>query len=197
MTRHDKPLAPGRLLGSALATALAVSLTLPEPVYADPPPHAPAHGWRKKHDPYYLGYTGKQWSRDYGILSGRCDREAVGAVLGGIIGGTVGSQVGDGSGRQVAILVGTAIGAILGAEVARNLGDPDRACIAHSLELLPVGKRANWDAPGGLRYQVIPENGSNSRYCRDFTLITEGAAQARSRGRGCRRPDGSWEISGV
>ena len=59
---------------------------------ADPPPHAPAHGWRKKNDPYYVGYTGRQWTDDYGIRSGRCDRDrshmatAVGAVAGGVIG---------------------------------------------------------------------------------------------------------------
>ncbi len=183
--------------GCTLAIALTLGVALPEPVRAEPPAHAPAHGWRKQHDPYYLGYTGKQWSRDYGILAGRCDRTAVGAVLGAVVGGAIGSQVGEGSGRQVAILVGSAIGAVLGAEVARNLGDADRACIAHGLELLPVGKRVSWDAPGGLRYQLIPENGPNNRYCRDFTLLTEGAAPARSRGRGCRRPDGSWELTRI
>ena len=40
---------------------------------ADPPSHAPAHGWRKKHDPYYEGYTGRKWADDYGVKSGRCD----------------------------------------------------------------------------------------------------------------------------
>ena len=28
---------------------------------ADPPKHAPAHGWRKKHDPYYVGFSGYRW----------------------------------------------------------------------------------------------------------------------------------------
>lgn len=63
-------------------------------VYADPPPWAPAHGWRKKHDPYYVGYAGHQWPNDYGISSGRCNREAVGTALGGIVGGAIGSTVG-------------------------------------------------------------------------------------------------------
>jgi len=27
--------------------------------YADPPPGAPAHGWRKKHDPLYLAMPEK------------------------------------------------------------------------------------------------------------------------------------------
>ncbi|MEZ5628509.1 MAG: hypothetical protein R3E34_13455 [Rhodocyclaceae bacterium] len=66
---------------------LSATLVLPVPVLADPPAHAPAHGWRKKHDPDYIGYTGRKWERDYGILDGRCSTEAVGAVVGGVIGG--------------------------------------------------------------------------------------------------------------
>ena len=52
------------------------------PLLADPPGHAPAHGWRKKNDPHYVGYTGRTWQDDYGIRSGRCNREAVGAAQG-------------------------------------------------------------------------------------------------------------------
>lgn len=180
-----------------LAGALIALSCLPAPAQADPPAHAPAHGWRKKHDPHYMGYTGRQWSRDYGILDGWCDREVAGAVLGGVLGGAVGSQIGDGSGRAVAVLVGTAIGAVLGAELARSLGDPDRACIGHALELLPAGHQARWDAPGGLRYRLIAGKGAGKSQCREFTLIAEGVQPRRTRGLGCRRADGSWEIVGL
>src|SRR5688572_32726355 len=91
------------------------------PAFADPPAHAPAHGWRKKNDPYYVGYTGKQWEQDYGIVEGRCNREAIGTVVGAAIGGTIGSQVGDGSGRTVAIVVGTVLGAVIGREIGRDM----------------------------------------------------------------------------
>ena len=63
-----------------LAT-VALTLAAPPTSYADPPPQAPAHGWRKKHDPNYVGYRGKKWDRDYGVIEGRCNRKAVGAVL--------------------------------------------------------------------------------------------------------------------
>lgn len=180
-----------------LAGALIALSCLPAPAQADPPAHAPAHGWRKKHDSHYLGYTGRQWSRDYGILDGWCDREMAGAVLGGALGGAVGSQIGDGSGRAVAVLVGTAIGAVLGAELARSLGDPDRACIGHALELLPAGHQARWDAPGGLHYRLIAGKDAGRSQCREFTLIAEGAQSRRAEGLGCRRADGSWEIVGL
>ena len=65
----------------------------PALVLAKPPAHAPAHGWRKKHDPDYIGYTGTHWPDDYGVLSGRCNREEIGTVLGGMAGATIGGSV--------------------------------------------------------------------------------------------------------
>ena len=63
--------------------------------FADPPAHAPAHGWRKKHDPGYVGYTGSTWERDYDVATGHCNREEIGAVVGGVAGGVIGSKVAD------------------------------------------------------------------------------------------------------
>ena len=65
----------------AFVALLSLGL-LPVPSPADPPPWAPAHGWRKKNDPNYVGYTGKKWDKDFGIIEGRCNIAAVGAVLG-------------------------------------------------------------------------------------------------------------------
>ncbi len=195
MTRHSlRPF----LASGALALLVAAS-GQPTPSWAAPPPHAPAHGWRKQHDPYYLGYTGKRWEKDYGILSGRCDRAAVGAVIGGVLGAAVGSQIGDGSGRQIAILVGTVLGAVVGAEIARSMTDADRACIAHGLELAPPGTRVRWSAPEtGLEYALIPAGARPGRpECREFTLEVEGARRSTSRALGCRRADGSWDLHGV
>lgn len=82
-------------------TIIAALLLPASPVaYTDPPPWAPAHGWRKKHDPYYQGYSGTHWEQDYGIINGKCNREAIGTALGGAVGGAIGSSVGkDGQGR--------------------------------------------------------------------------------------------------
>ena len=65
-----------------VVAAFVAGLALPAAVMADPPAHAPAHGWRKKNDPYYVGYTGRQWSDDYGVRSGHCDRDRAGAAVG-------------------------------------------------------------------------------------------------------------------
>src|SRR4051812_35658274 len=65
---------------ASFVLALLLVAGLSVPALADPPDHAPAHGWRKKHDrgeredrddQGYEGYEGKRWDRDYAVLSGR------------------------------------------------------------------------------------------------------------------------------
>src|SRR5258707_14891624 len=120
---HGGPMHLTRFLLVAAATLVA----LPEPVVADPPPWAPAHGWRKKNDPNYVGYTGTKWENDYGVLAGRCDAAKVGTVLGGVAGGVIGSQVAkDSPNRPVAILVGTVIGAVIGNKIGTEIDSGDR-----------------------------------------------------------------------
>ena len=123
--------------------------------FADPPRHTPAHGWRQKHDPYYVGCTGKHWEHDYGILSGHCNREAVATILGGVIGGVIGSKVGDDDNRSVAIIIGAAAGALIGNKIGRELDDADRSCFGHALE---VGK------PG----QMVTSN--NQTYAKAYAI---------------------------
>src|SRR3954469_2283540 len=133
-----------RSLAKALLAGCALLMTLAEPVLADPPPWAPAHGWRGKHEGRYVGYTGSEWDRDYGVLGGRCNRQAasqaVGAAAGAVVGGVIGSQVG-GNNKGVATVVGAVIGSIIGTRIAAEVDDGDRACIGQSLEL------ANRNAP--------------------------------------------------
>ncbi|MEJ5211545.1 MAG: RT0821/Lpp0805 family surface protein [Burkholderiales bacterium] len=188
---------PIRLRTLFLLIVMSASL-LPSPGWADPPAHAPAHGWRKKHDPYYIGYAGKKWPKDYGVLVGRCNYAAVGAVLGGVVGGAIGSQVGQGEGRAVAIVVGTVLGAVLGAQIGRDLDEADRACIGHTLELAPPGRRVVWVNPNtGVEYAVVPTRNFRleGRDCREFTTerILEGR-RVVTRGTACRDGTGTWQL---
>lgn len=166
---------------------------------ADPPAHAPAHGWRKQHDPYYVGYTGTKWERDYDVLSGRCDREAVGAVLGGVVGGVIGSRVGDREHRTVATILGAAVGALIGAKIGRELDAGDRACVGHALEIGKAGRRVMWEnAASGIRYELTPGAGrkSGAATCRDFTLVAvAGAEKSSRRGTACQSEPGVWRIA--
>lgn len=179
-----------RSLALALAWALALAQT---PLWATPPGHAPAHGWRKKHDPYYMGYTGNRWEADYGITLGRCNRDAVGAVIGGIAGGVAGSQIGKGDGNKIAILVGTALGAVIGAKIGRDMDRRDEACIGHALELARDGQSVVWTGDGGLRYQLKPLSGfsQDGQPCRRFELRIAGERVLRS---ACQAVPGTWEL---
>jgi len=163
------------------------------PAWATPPSHAPAPGWRKQHDPDYMGYTGRKWDQDYGIVAGRCNREAVGAVLGGAIGGAIGSQVGKGDGNKVAIIVGTALGAVLGAKSGREMDRSDAACIGHALELARDGQRVTWRGDAGAQYRVKPLEGfsQNGLPCRSFELTVGRKTVKRN---ACQAEPGAWEI---
>ena len=88
-----------RLLKTACAALLCAFVFASTPALSDPPDHAKAYGWRKKHDPRHVGYTGREWERDYGVREGSCQRKAIGTVVGAVAGGVIGSQIGDGTGR--------------------------------------------------------------------------------------------------
>lgn len=177
---------------AALASILAL------PALADPPPHAPAHGWRQKHDPYYVGYTGRQWSDDYGVRSGRCDRDRVGTALGAVVGGAIGAAVSDGDDRLIAILAGATIGAVIGHEIGDRMDDRDRACFGHSLELLEDGRRVEW--AGSSRdtiYTLVPYSRfeRDGKVCRRFSLVRlVDGRQVKKQGSACRYGDGDWRM---
>lgn len=144
-------------------------------VWADPPGHAPAHGWRKKHDPYYAGYTGKSgiaYKDDYGILSGRCNRDAIGAVLGGVGGAVIGGQVAGKDDRVVGMVLGGVLGAVVGHAIGDSLDKKDRACMGHALELGKTGTPVAWDS-NGHRYRFTPK-GDAPGNCRYATLEMDG-----------------------
>jgi len=164
-------------ISSALLALIALSL-VPVPAPADPPPWAPAHGWGKTNDPDYVGYTGKKWQKDYGIIDGHCNTQAVGAVLGGVVGG------------------GTLIGAVIGAKVGRALDDADRGCMGHALELAGEHSKVVWTNPNsGVHYELTPTRnvGDRKSACREFTtLVSSGKVSEAVQGVACRRANGEW-----
>lgn len=180
----------------AFACAVALTFTVASgAVLADPPAHAKAHGWRKKHDPNYVGYTGHGWERDYGIISGSCNRKEIGTVVGAVIGGAIGSQVGSGDGRTVAIIVGSVLGGIIGREIGRDLDEGDRACVGHALELAKVGQPVRWiNDRTNVAYILTPLAG-DSKECRDFKLEASREGKAyTSKASACRDRDGAWSM---
>jgi surface antigen len=181
-----------------LALVALISLALaPVPSPAEPPPHAKAHGWRKKNDPNYVGYTGKRWEKDYGVTAGRCNSAAIGAVLGGAVGGAIGSRSGSDN-RPVAIVVGTAIGAVIGSKIGKSIDESDRACIGHSLELAGRQDSVEWtNAATGVTYRVTPTRNfqDGKAHCREFLTELSGGKGGRNdkvTGVACRGAKGEW-----
>lgn len=180
-----------------LLVVLVCVALIPVPVPADPPPHAKAHGWRKKNDPNYVGYTGKKWEKDYGVIEGRCNTAAVGAVLGGTVGGVIGSRA-EKENRPVAIILGTTIGAIVGHKIGQTMDERDRACMGHALELAGEKKTVVWknDATG-VTYRLTPTRNYQDvkKPCREFTTVVSTVQKKDSvKGVACRRGNGDWEF---
>jgi surface antigen len=159
---------------------------------AAPPPHAKAHGWRAKH----MGHTGYEWQMDYGVVSGRCDREAVATVIGGVTGAIIGNRVADPEDRTVATIVGALAGAFIGNRIGERLDRADQACVGHALELGQSGQPVSW-TNGSTTYRMIPgaDRERNGSTCREFTLrATAGPDQATQQGLACQSERGAWEI---
>ena len=201
----------------ALLVFLALALA-PIPSPAEPPPWAPAHGWRKKNDPNYVGHTGNKWPQDYGVLDGRCDAAKVGTAVGGIVGGVIGSEIAkDSPNRRVAIVVGTVIGAVIGHRVGAEIDNTDRGCMGHALELAAEQRAVRWTNPqSGVSYVLTPTRNIVDRRnpCREFTaMATPAGSHDRGKGKGkgwgkkdaggndvsfkgvaCREANGEWAI---
>jgi surface antigen len=186
-------------LSAALALVSLSLVAVPSP--AQPPDHAKAHGWRKKNDPNYVGYTGKKWEKDYGIVQGRCDTrevgKVVGAVAGGALGGVIGSRVSKNEEtRPVAIIAGTVIGAVIGAKIGQRFDDADRACMGHALELAGERKTVAWtNEATGVSYKLTPTRNfkQGKESCREFTTALEAGRKAdQMKGVACRRGNGEW-----
>jgi len=199
-----RPAAPSRRLrlGAALLAA-ACLFGWTAPVAADPPPWAPAHGYRAKHKQKYKHDYAK-YDRQYASVPsdigiGRCNRELIGGLLGAAGGGLAGSQIGDGRGQLAAVAAGTVLGFLLGSNIGRSMDETDAACVTRALEHAEDGQDIVWDnSARDVRYEVTPTRTyqrGDGRYCREYTssAIVNGREQTVY-GSACRQPDGSWEL---
>ncbi len=166
------------------------------PVSADPPPWAPAWGYRAK---------GKHKSKHAGVRPldlnlGRCNRELLGSLLGGATGGFLGSKVGDGRGQLAAVAGGALLGFLVGGSIGRTMDEVDQHCIGQALEHASDGQTITWNnTQSKAQYQVVPTRtvqASDGRYCREYTAtaVINGRIE-KTYGKACRQPDGSWRLA--
>jgi surface antigen len=158
------------------ATVALAALLGTAPAFADPPPHAPAHGYYKN-GKHYQGRSGVVYVDDYGIAAGRCNRDAIGTVIGGAAGAVIGGKIAGPDDRVVGIVVGGVLGAILGHAIGDSIDERDRACIGHALELGRPGVPVLWHHDGR-EYRFVP-GGDAGNGCRHATMAV-GGGRARS-----------------
>lgn len=187
-----------KMLVVGMAAVSAALWSVP-PVQADPPPWAPAHGYRAKHKHNKKHGHDVIYVAPFDIDLGRCNRELLGSVLGGAAGGAIGSTIGSGDGRTVAIIGGTIIGVIVGGSIGRAMDEVDQNCVGQILEHAPDGRTVVWTGPqGGVPYQVTPVSTFQTQsgiYCREYTTATVIAGERQQlQGTACRQPDGSWQL---
>lgn len=184
-----------RPLAALAATVLAVGFAVP--VHADPPPWAPAHGYRNKHKQKH--HDTVAYAPPFGIDMGRCNREIVGAAVGGAAGGAIGSTIGKGDGKVAAVIGGTIVGILVGGAIGRSMDQADHSCTGQILEHAQDNQRIVWQTPAGTEYVMRPGRtwkASNGVYCRDYqTSATISGRAQQIYGKACRNPDGSWQIA--
>jgi hypothetical protein len=116
-----------------LLAIAAATLVLPAaPAAADPPPWAPAHGYRDKHksrayDSYGRYYEPRRITRNDRIWRGndgryycRRDNGTTGLIIGAAGGALAGRAIDTRGERTTGTVIGAALGALLGREIDRG-----------------------------------------------------------------------------
>lgn len=120
----------------------------------------------------YMGYTGTQWAKDYGITRGRCDGKAVAAAIA--------EPAGEPGSASIALIAGL------------DLDPTDKACAAQALELLRNHRTVRWNVGNGAH--ALTTGGDtvvNGLPCRPFVVSAKGR---KILGTACQSQAGLWEV---
>ncbi|HEX4855794.1 MAG TPA: hypothetical protein VFV28_03230 [Limnobacter sp.] len=132
----------------------------------------------------FVGYTGKTWNSDFGVLRGQCDAKLVQAesLKGQLI-------------EQMAYVEGQ--------DAFRKIFPPtqlvdslavDSHCFGHTMELVPSGQAVRWLNPvSGVGVYLSP--GAKSDSCRSYLGVTVvNGEKKKFRGDVCSPSKGVWQI---
>jgi surface antigen len=152
-------------------------------------------------DSDYVGCSGFRWPSDFAVLSGRCDREAIGGVLRPTGATAIGVHPDTHQNRWTATLIGASVSGLIARKMAREIDDGDRACLGHTLEVGKPGRAVVWDnSTTGVHFEMVPQDGRNeiAGLCRDFKLWARtGSGHSERRGKACEKAPGLWQLSRV
>jgi uncharacterized protein YcfJ len=103
-----------------IAAFATLSLVATTPVFADPPAHAPAHGYHKKRAAQALRADTRVWRGDDGKYYCTRDDGTTGLIIGAAVGGLAGNEVAGRGDKLLGTLLGAAGGALLGRAIDRD-----------------------------------------------------------------------------
>ena len=132
----------------------------------------------------FIGYTGKGWNEDFGVLRGKCQAKQVQeeALKGSLT-------------MQMAYVeVTSSFSGIFPQNEFVDALAVDSHCFGHTLELVPSGQSVRWLNPvSGVGVYLSP--GPKSDNCRSFLGVTivEGEKK-KFRGEVCSSIKGLWQI---
>jgi surface antigen len=151
--------------------------------------------WHEGHHGYH-GYHGDDWGNDYGVVrSGHCNTDVLLGVTGAVGGAVIANRTSTPENRDIATIFGAIAGGIIGTAVGSSIDNGDRACIGHSLELVPVGHPVYWNNPRShVAWRVVPLR-DLSPVCREFHVYRDYyGRRSVERVVACRRNRGAWDI---
>lgn len=136
------------------------------------------------HAKNFIGYTGKGWNSDFGVLRGQCDAKLVQSEA---LKGTLT--------EQMAYVESTDAFKIIFPET--QLVDAfavDSHCFGHTMELVPSGQAVRWLNPvNGVGVYLSP--GAKSDTCRTYLGVTiVNGEKTKFRGEVCSPSKGAWQI---
>jgi len=108
-----------------LASLIGLTMAQSAPAFADPPPWAPAHGWRahqRGYEPRYQRTDNgiRYWRGENGRTYCRRPNGTVGLLIGGVAGALIGRSIDNHGDRAVGTVLGAAGGALVGRAIARS-----------------------------------------------------------------------------
>jgi len=181
------------------ATAVLAALWAAASLAAASPDRDAGYGASRKHAVLYVGNSGANWQRDYGVRKGHCDRVDIGTPAEPPRELPLGIQPQPIENREAATLIGGKIDALLAAPMQRELDTGDRACLAHALEIGKPGKRVVWDnVATGVHYEMVAEPAYDGigGVCRRFKLrAAASTGKSKRQATACAKSAGLWQLS--
>jgi hypothetical protein len=132
----------------------------------------------------FIGYTGKSWNSDFGVLRGQCDAKLVQSEA---LKGTLTEQMAYVESNDTFKTIFTESQLVDAFAV-------DSHCFGHTMELVPSGQAVRWLNPvNGVGVYLSP--GAKSDTCRTYLGVTiVKGEKTKFRGEVCSPSKGAWQI---